>query len=78
MTRLTAFLTGTNGPPTPALLAAVMLLAAEPGDVRLAQDAYVRGSLTRMNLDLSTQRRIAAHLPGIAGENDGDMTETEQ
>ena len=58
-------LAGSDRPPTPALLAAVVMLAARPEGSQLAREAYAYGSLTLMNLDEPTRTRLLARLPEI-------------
>ena len=49
--------------PTPALLAAILVLSSRPKDVRLAHEAYIQGSLTRMDVDSATAIRLREFLP---------------
>ena len=49
--------------PTPALLAAILVLSSRSKDVRLAHEAYIQGSLTRMNVDSTTAIRLREFLP---------------
>ena len=69
-------LTGTGGTPTPALLAAVCMCVSRPADIQFAQDAYVHGSITRMNLDASTYVRLAPYIPDV-GRQSPDAREAE-
>ena len=55
---LDQILAGSPQPPTPPLLAAVLLLT-NPIEARLARQAFVRGSIRRMALDEETQTQLA-------------------
>lgn len=67
---VTHILAGSNDAPTPALLAAV-LKKVRPADAQLAWDAYVFGSITRMNLDSATHAKLYPRLPAIEREPAG-------
>jgi len=58
-------LCGTRNPPTPALLAAVLMRLNTPGDAELAQEAYIYGSLTLMNVDPQTSARLKDRIPHL-------------
>jgi hypothetical protein len=58
-------LRGTSTPPTPALLAAVLMQVSKPGDWRLAWDSYVYGSLTLISVAPGTSSRLEERLPPI-------------
>lgn len=56
-----AILADTGSSPTPALLAAVLLLLGDPGkDARLVREAFVTGTLTHTAFDVATQSRLSA------------------
>jgi hypothetical protein len=54
----------TSDPPTPALLAAI-LRKSPPTETSLAWDAYVYGSIARMDLNEATHGALWTHLPAI-------------
>ena len=58
-------LTGAHRPPTPALLAAVLMNASAPGDVTFALEAYLHGSLTRMNMHRATHDKLHELIPSL-------------
>ena len=62
---IVALLAGAAHPPTPALLAAVVLLSAKTEDVRLACAAYAYGSLTLINVDSALSGRLNSLVPDI-------------
>jgi hypothetical protein len=55
----------TGGPPTPALLSAVLMLLDRPAAWQLAWNAYVHGSLTLPGFDGPTLARLRDRLPCI-------------
>jgi hypothetical protein len=60
-------LTGNRRPPTPPLVAAVLLLA-EPADVEWAADMYARGSILSGGFDSEMRTVLAAKVPGVTSE----------
>jgi hypothetical protein len=59
-------LTGTSNPPTPALLAAVLMsLSSTVGDIQFAQEAYLHGSLTLMNILPETYNKLRELVPAL-------------
>lgn len=58
-------LTGTDHPPTPALLAAVLMNLSTVGDIKYAQDAYFHGSLTLMNMHQDTYNKLRELVPAL-------------
>ncbi len=52
-----------GAPPTPALLAAVLMLLVRPKDAHLAREAYARGSVTLLNLGPDTAGPLTDRLP---------------
>jgi hypothetical protein len=58
-------LTKTAHPPTPALLAALLMNLSNVGDIQHAQEAYIRGSLTLMETHPTTQRKLNALVPAL-------------
>jgi hypothetical protein len=58
-------LTGTSRPPTPALLAAVLMNLSTVGDIQYAQDAYLHGSLTLMNMHQETYNKLRELVPAL-------------
>ena len=61
-------LAGPSGPPTPALLAAVLMHLRREADCRVAQEAYSYGSLMRMGLDSATTSRLGRPTMLMASE----------
>jgi hypothetical protein len=57
-------MTGTGTPPTPALLAAVLLLLADPADAKRAMDMYLTGLFRFMSLDAHTRAVLEQFTPG--------------
>jgi hypothetical protein len=55
----------TGGPPTPALLSAVLMLLDRPAAWQLAWNAYIHGSLTLPGFDGPTLARLRDRLPQI-------------
>jgi hypothetical protein len=58
-------LTGTTNPPTPALLAAVLMNLSTAADIQYAQAAYVHGSLTLLNTHPDTYGRLRELVPAL-------------
>lgn len=58
-------LTGTSQPPTPALLAAVLMNLTTVGDIQYAQDAYLHGSLTLMSMHQDTYNKLREIVPAL-------------
>ncbi len=58
-------LSGTGPPPTPALLADVLMLLSKQEAQELAWSAYIRSSLTQSNIDEQTLVFLRARLPYI-------------
>ena len=58
-------LSGAAGPPTPQLLAAVLLHVSNPADWKLAREAYAYGSLTLLGVDHDTAVRLRERAPFI-------------
>jgi hypothetical protein len=58
-------LAGTSRPPTPALLAAVLMNLSTAEDIQFALDAYIHGSLTRMNMHPDTYTQLLDRVPAI-------------
>jgi hypothetical protein len=58
-------LAGTSRPPTPALLAAVLMNLSKAGDIQFALEAYVHGSLTLMNMHPDTFTQLLDRVPVI-------------
>lgn len=58
-------LTGTTHPPTPALLAAVLMNLSAVGDIKYAQDAYLHGSLTLMDMHQDTYNKLRELVPAL-------------
>ena len=59
-------LAGASHPPTPALLAAVLMNVSTLGESQFALDMFVRGSLTLMNMHPDTYARLRDRLPALA------------
>jgi hypothetical protein len=59
---IASIMIGTGSPPTPALLAAVLLLAS-PADADMARDAYVTALLALSSFSAATRARLMRHLP---------------
>ena len=58
-------LSGTAAPPTPQLLAAVLLHVSNPADWKLAREAYAYGSLTLLSVEHDTAVRLRERAPQI-------------
>jgi hypothetical protein len=58
-------LAGTSHPPTPALLAAVVMNLSTAEAVQFALEAYVHGSLTGMNVHPDTYAQLRDRVPAI-------------
>jgi hypothetical protein len=56
-------MTGTGLPPTPALLAAVLLLLADPADATLARELYITGLFRYTAFDADTRARLNTYTP---------------
>jgi hypothetical protein len=56
-------MTGTGMPPTPALLAAVLLLLSDPADAGPAKEMYVTGLFRFTNLDADTRTILDRYTP---------------
>ena len=67
-------LAGTVAPPTPPLLAAVLLHVSNPADWKLAREAYAYGSLTLLGVDhaMAVRLRERAPLIEVVGEPFGE------
>jgi hypothetical protein len=70
-------LAGCALPPTPALLAAVLVLDSWPEHVKLAHEAYIQGSLTCMNVGSATATRLRELLPESTQVNSASPGEQE-
>ena len=69
-------LTERSRPPTPALLAAVLMNVSTPGDVQFALNAYVHGSLTLMDMHPDTHHKLRERVPALDSASYTDV-ETE-
>jgi hypothetical protein len=74
-------LAGASHPPTPALFAAVLMNLSSSEAIQFAQEAYVHGSLARMNMHTDTYLSLCERVPALdstpylGGETADEFTE---